>query len=160
MVDLAQFTISSVLKFNVINKALASGSGTVQETVPLGERLELGITYLVPGLLVVLGLLALLALVVEFMVWMENRRKERLKAQEEMVGPPSAPQESAPVADAVEDLSAEIAAAIGLALHQHLSAQRFALSIGGCPATAHRACKVLIGCLIDSHFKDHLSLLR
>jgi len=130
VVDLAQFTISIMLKFNIVSGALASSSGPVPKPVSLGERLELGVTYLVPGLLVVMGLLALLALCVEFMVWMENKRNERVKAQEEMAAVPKAGQEAAPVSEGAEDFSTEITAAIGLALHQHLSSQRLAMGIG------------------------------
>ena len=121
----------SLATLEVANQALASGPEAVSEQAPIGERLSEGIMYLVPGLLIVLGLLALLALVVEFMVWLEKRRKERLKAQEAASIQAAPAPEAVAVEEVTEDLSAEVAAAIGLALHQHFVSQRLAMSISG-----------------------------
>ncbi len=121
----------SLATLEVANQALSSGPEAVSEKASLGERLSEGVMYLVPGLLIVLGLLAMLALVVELMVWLEKKRKERLKAQEDTTTPAAPLPDAVAVEGVVEDSSAEIAAAIGLALHQHFVSQRLAMSLSG-----------------------------
>ena len=73
----------SLVTTEVANNVVASGPEAVAEKASMGERLAEGVMYLIPGLIIVMGLLALLALTVEFMVWLENRRKARQKAEEE-----------------------------------------------------------------------------
>ncbi|MCP4623563.1 MAG: OadG family protein, partial [bacterium] len=87
-------------------------------------------TYLVPGLVVVMSLLILLALSVEFISWFDNVLKAREQAKAASEEAVSATHEATPAEEVKADYSGETATAIALALHQHFTARRRSMAAG------------------------------
>ncbi len=129
MFALAKLKLMLVTVFTsgIVTTAFAEGTEAVGEKATLAE----GVTYLVPGLIVVMSLLILLALSVEFISWLDNFLTAREQAKIENEEAVSVVQETAAPAEEVkEDYSSEIATAIALALHQHFTARRQSMATG------------------------------
>jgi len=121
-----KFMLTAAFSAGIVNIAFAEGTEAVKEQATLAD----GVTYLVPGLVVVMSLLVLLAISVEFIAWLDNFLKSREQGETEKEEAVSSVQEAAPVEEVKADYSSEISAAIALALHQHFISRQRAMSVG------------------------------